>query len=50
MKTLTVSPRGEIHRAKKDRKRLKQIGISIGTGLLLFALVFVLVLLVEKMY
>lgn len=49
MKTLTVSPKGEVQRAKKNRKKLKKIGISIGMGFLLFALVFMMVLLVEKM-
>ncbi len=49
MKTLAVPPVGESRRTGDEWNKLKKAGISVVMGFCMFTLIFILVLLIEKM-
>ncbi|MFQ5956863.1 MAG: hypothetical protein ACE5KK_03740 [Candidatus Brocadiales bacterium] len=49
MKTLAVYPPGKVRKARKDRKKLKKIAISIGASFGMIIMLTIMVLLMMKM-
>ncbi len=48
-KALTVFEVGNLRSEKKGWKKLKKVGVNVGMGFGIFALIFLMVLFIEKM-